>query len=218
MLAEEFRLSERTVFRDLDSLRDRGYPIEGERGRGGGLRLHPNWGLSRVLLSREEGVAALLSLALAEQLGFPLLGDGLRQARRRLLDAFPAGERRRMRPLRERIVIGPAASPAVAARYASPGGAALRTLQQAFLSEQLVTADYTAENGRTQRRTFEPHVLAINWPAWYLLVQDHLRNAPRTFRLDRLANVSLERVSFRAHPAPLVQALLRDSGLPFRSL
>ncbi|MCA2994710.1 helix-turn-helix domain-containing protein, partial [Gemmatimonas sp.] len=46
-LAEEFGLSERTVFRDLESLRDRGYPIEGERGRGGGLRLHPNWGLGR---------------------------------------------------------------------------------------------------------------------------------------------------------------------------
>ncbi|MFN5201075.1 MAG: helix-turn-helix transcriptional regulator [Gemmatimonas sp.] len=217
-LAEEFGLSERTVFRDLESLRDRGYPIEGERGRGGGLRLHPNWGLGRVLLSREEGLAALLSLALAEQLGFPLLGDGLRQARRRLLDAFPAGERRRMRPLRDRIVIGPPASPSVAASYASPSGTALRTLQQAFLAEQVVTADYTAENGRTLRRTFEPHVLAINWPVWYLLVHDGLRNAPRTFRIDRLANIVAGRAHFRAHPAPLVQALLRDSGHSFRAL
>ena len=217
-LADEFGLSERTVFRDLEALRERGYPIEGEPGRGGGLRLHPNFGLGRVLLSREEGLAALLSLALAEQLGFPLLGDGIRQARRRLLDAFPAAERRRMRPLRERIVIGSTASSAVAASYVPPTNAALRPLQRAFLDERVVTADYTAENGRTLRRTFEPHVLAINWPAWYLLAYDRLRSAPRTFRIDRLANITIERERFRAHPAPLVGALLRDSGQPFRAL
>lgn len=217
-LADEFGLSERTVFRDLESLRERGYPIEGAPGRGGGLRLHPNWGLGRILLSRDEGLAALLSLTLAEHLGFPLLGDGIRQAKRRLLDAFPAGERRRMRPLRERIVIGLPASAAVAASYATPASAALRPLQRAFLDERVVTADYTTENGRNLRRTFEPHVLAINWPAWYLLVHDRLRGAARTFRIDRLSNIAVERESFRAHPVPLVNALLEQSGQPFRAL
>src|SRR3712207_4657799 len=71
-LARELGVSVRSVFRDVEALRERGYPIESARGRGGGLRLHPNWGLGRVLLSRDEALCALLGLAVAEKLGFPM--------------------------------------------------------------------------------------------------------------------------------------------------
>src|ERR687889_514744 len=71
-LARELGVSTRSVFRDLDALRERGYPVESARGRGGGLRLHPNWGLGRVLLSRDEALCALLGLAVAEKLRFPM--------------------------------------------------------------------------------------------------------------------------------------------------
>src|SRR5919107_3459603 len=111
-LARELGVSTRSVFRDLDALRERGYPIDSARGRGGGLRLHPNWGLGRVLLSRDEALCTLLALAISEKLGFPMFGPEVGRARRRIADAFPAAERRRIAPLRERIFIGQAASPA----------------------------------------------------------------------------------------------------------
>ncbi len=44
VLADEFGISARTLFRDLAILRDRGLPVEADRGRGGGVRLHPVWG------------------------------------------------------------------------------------------------------------------------------------------------------------------------------
>jgi predicted DNA-binding transcriptional regulator YafY len=50
-LAERVGSSTRSVFRDLAVLRERGYPIESSRGRGGGLRLHPLRGLGRVPFS-----------------------------------------------------------------------------------------------------------------------------------------------------------------------
>lgn len=71
-LARELGVSARSVFRDLDHLRERGYPIEADRGRGGGVRLHSSWGLGKVLLSSEEALCTLLSLAISERLSFPM--------------------------------------------------------------------------------------------------------------------------------------------------
>lgn len=211
-LARELGLSVRTVFRDLERLRERGYPIEAERGRGGGLRLHPHWGLGRVLLSRDEALCTLLGLAVAERLGFPMFAGDLARARRRIVDAFPAVERRRLAPLRERVFIGPPASPAVRLGYEQPTGAATRALQAAFVEERVVVATYAREDGASSTRRLEPHALVINWPAWYLLAFDHSRGEPRTFRLDRFASVEIEAATFRPRARELVQAALGGSG------
>src|SRR5215207_4657926 len=132
-LANELDMSMRSVFRDLSALRDRGLPVESSRGRGGGMRLQHNWGLGRVLLSREEALCALLGLAIAEKLGFPLFAAEVTRARRKLADAFPTVERRRLAPLRERIFVGQPASSAVRASYREPDSALMRPLQAAFV-------------------------------------------------------------------------------------
>ena len=209
-LADEFGVSVRSVFRDLDRLREHGYPVEAARGRGGGLRLRGNWGLGRVLLAREEALCTLLGLAIAERLGFPMFAADVARARRRIADAFPPAERKRIAPLRERIFVGPPASAAVRGGYAEPKGAAMRRLQAAFVEERVVTAEYEREDGQRTQRRLEPHALVINWPAWYLLAHDPLRGEPRTFRLDRFASVEPEAARFRPRP----QELLGRMGTP----
>jgi predicted DNA-binding transcriptional regulator YafY len=72
-LAAELGVSVRTVARDLAVLRDMGMPIEGDRGRGGGVRLEPGWYLGRVHLNESEALGLLLSRAIAEKVGSPLL-------------------------------------------------------------------------------------------------------------------------------------------------
>ncbi len=206
-LARQLRTSTRSVFRDLAYLRDRGYPIESSRGRGGGLRLHPNWGLGRVLLSAEEALAALLSLAIAERLGLPMFSADLSRARRKVVDAFPPLERRRLTPLRERILVGPPASRAVRESYQPPVPAAAHRLQAAFVREHVISGEYTKQNGERTRRRVEPHAILINWPAWYLLGHDFLRGEPRTFRLDRFVSVEEEPMTFRPRPQILVAAI-----------
>jgi predicted DNA-binding transcriptional regulator YafY len=211
-LADDLGVSVRSVFRDLDRLRDRGYPIETARGRGGGLRLRGNWGLGKVLLSREEALCALLGLAIAERLGFPMFAAEVGRARRKLVDAFPTSERRRIAPLRERILIGAPASPAVRGVYAEPAGTPMRRLQAAFVEERVVTAAYIREDGQASVRRLEPHVLVINWPAWYLMAHDHLRGEPRTFRLDRFTAVDVEPETFRPRPRTIARELLEGVG------
>ena len=211
-LARDLGVSERSVFRDLDTLRERGYPIESSRGRGGGLRLHANWGIGRVLLSREEALCTLLALAIAERVGFPMFRGDVARARRRIADAFPAGERKRLAPLRERIFVGQPASPAVRASYREPAIEVLRPLQSAFVDERLVAASYVREDGRREERLLEPHAILINWPAWYLLAHDRTRDATRTFRLDRFVSARYLSDAFRSRARELVEATLSGSG------
>jgi predicted DNA-binding transcriptional regulator YafY len=213
VLARELDVSVRSVFRDLDHLRERGYPIEADRGRGGGVRLHASWGLGKVLLSSEEALCTLLSLAISEKLSFPMFAADVSRARKKIVDAFPTSERRRIAPLRERVFIGRPASAAVGTSYCVPDAASMRRLQVAFVREVTVRADYTKENGESSNRRLEPHAMLIHWPAWYLLCFDHMRGEPRTFRFDRFRDVEIEDESpFKPRPRDLAATLLCEGA------
>src|SRR5919108_1253363 len=210
-LASELQVSARSVFRDLDHLRERGYPIEADRGRGGGVRLHASWGLGKVLLSSEEALCTLLSLAISEKLSFPMFSTEVSRARKKIVDAFPSSERKKIAPLRERIFVGRPASMKVRGSYVSPDAGVMRRLQVAFVREAIVRADYIKETGELSTRRLEPHAMLINWPAWYLLGFDHLRGEARTFRFDRFRTVDVEEHSvFRARPREIATALPRE--------
>ena len=214
-LATELSVSIRSIFRDLDRLRERGYPVEADRGRGGGVRLAPNWGLGRVLLSTEEGLCTLLALAISEKLSFPMFAPEISRARRKIVDAFPASDRRKLAPLRERILVGAPLSSSKESSYGTPSTAAMRLLQLSFVREMAFRADYIKENGEQSTRRLEPHVMLIKWPAWYLLCFDHGRGAPRAFRFDRFRNVELEdgaTGAFRARPRQIIAEMLGPGG------
>lgn len=205
-LADALGASLRTIFRDLHQLRERGYPVEASRGRGGGLRLAPRWGLGRVLLSREEALGTLVALAIAERLDQPMFAEDVARARRRIVDAFPAAERRRLGPLRERVIVGAPASAAVAASYRPPARAPLRAVQAAFVDARQLQVAYVRADGGDSHRRVEPHALLINWPAWYLLAFDHHRGAPRTLRLDRIREATVLAIPFTPRPRDLLAA------------
>jgi predicted DNA-binding transcriptional regulator YafY len=207
-LADALGVSVRSVFRDLDQLRERGIPIESSRGRGGGLRVPARWGLGAVLLSRDEALCALLALAVSEKLGFPIFAAEVSRTRRKISDAFPEHERRRIAPLRERIFVGANASAAVRASYGTPDSAAIRRLHAAFVELRVVEIGYRNERGEVSRRRLEPHALVINWPAWYLVAHDRGRDAARTFRLDRVLAVEVASETFIARARDVARELL----------
>jgi predicted DNA-binding transcriptional regulator YafY len=219
VLAHELGVSVRSVFRDIDHLRDRGYPIEADRGRGGGIRLHASWGLGKVLLSSEEALCVLLSLAISEKLGFPIFATEVSRARKKIVDAFPSSERKRLAPLRERIFVARQASDFVRASYRVPDRVASRRLQAAFVGTMIVSAGYEKADGTRLVRRMEPHALLISWPAWYVLAFDHTRSAPRTFRFDRFYSVDTGTPTpFRPRPREIASALLGDTGLPLATV
>jgi predicted DNA-binding transcriptional regulator YafY len=133
------------------------------------------------------------------------------RARKKIVDAFPTSERRKIGPLRERIFIGRPASARVGSTYATPDPTVMRRLQVAFVRESVVRADYVKETGESSSRRLEPHAIVINWPAWYLLSFDYLRGEPRTFRFDRFKVIELEEHSvFRPRPREIAAAMLGE--------
>ncbi|SMP11134.1 helix-turn-helix transcriptional regulator [Shimia sagamensis] len=191
-LAQTHGVSRRTIARDLEIMRAQGLPIEAERGRGGGVRMDVNWGVGRLNLSYAESVDLLISLAVAEQMNSPLFLAQMGSIRRQLIASFSREKRRAVEGIKKRILIAEQASLPVQTSMGKPKPRVVQTLHQAFLNQKLVEIDYVREDGTKSKRTIAPHYLLLCSPVWYVLAWDHLRDAPRTFRCDRIQKATEE--------------------------
>ncbi|WP_163992813.1 helix-turn-helix transcriptional regulator [Pyxidicoccus caerfyrddinensis] len=207
-LAEELGVCVRTIRRDLSRLAARGVPIESDAGRGGGVRVPPRTGLGRVQLDAREVLDLMLALALAEQLGSPLMLSTVKGLRQKLSASFPPEERSRVSGLRRRILVGPS-SRNVTATWKAPSAAVLRPIQDSFFEQRALELTYRANDVSTVR-VVEPHYLLLSWPAWFLLVWDHLRGAVRMLRVDRIESARLTGSTFRVRSSESMLATLGD--------
>lgn len=211
-LAADLGVSLRTLRRDLDLLRDAGVPIESDRGRGGGLRLHRNWALGRLHLSAPEAIDLLLSIAIAERMNSPVLLQQLNAVRRKIVAAFAETHQRQIRLLRKRILIGRPASDHVVASYTPTQRRGLSAVAEAFFEMRCVRIEYVDRRGRLTTREVEPHYLFLNLPVWYVLAWDRLRGAVRHFRVDRMRSVAPLDATFRlADPTPFLAEVEQGS-------
>jgi predicted DNA-binding transcriptional regulator YafY len=202
-LAEELGVSVRTLQRDLAVLRDLGTPIEGARGRGGGLRLERGWSLGRVHLNESEALGLLLSLTIAAKVGSPLLLNDLRSITRKISAAFAPAQGRRILALRRRILVGQNASTTVLTTYSPPPPTITRSILEAFTYQRTAAIRYQDMTGAVTDRDIELQYLYYNIPVWYALAWDHLRDDVRFFRVDRIRQVRVLPTQFRLRPADL---------------
>ena len=207
-IALEFGVSVRTINRDIEILRQRGLPIEGERGRGGGLRLDLHWGVGRVNLSYGEAVDLLISLAIAEQMKSPLFLARLAPIRRKIEASFSPSTRDLVKSLRSRILIGVTASIFVQSGFAPPTAQVVKSLHSAFLFTQRIKIVYRTASGEQTAREIEPHYLLLSYPVWYILAWDHLRQAVRSFRYDRMVSATLAGGNFKLLPIKRFESAL----------
>lgn len=199
-IAAEMGVSVRTLNRDIAILRERGLPIEADRGRGGGVRLHWRWGIGRMTLSYREAVDLLVSLAVVEQMKSPILMANLAPVRRKVMASFSPSDRHRVQKLKSRILIGTTASVAVQGNYVPPPTGPMERFHEAFLLMRVAEIDYRDDKGAKTRRRIEPHFLLLNYPIWYALCWDRLRQDIRTFRCDRMRSVTLVEETFKMRP------------------
>ncbi|MBN8228762.1 WYL domain-containing protein [Corallococcus macrosporus] len=208
-LAAELGVSLRTLRRDMARLAARGVPIEAERGRGGGVRVPARMGLGRLQLNHREALDLLLALAIGERMRSPLLLSSLKGLRQKIAMAFPPEERSRINRLRRRILHGPLASQRVSDTWENPRPAVLGLVQDGFFEQRAIEVVYRSARERTTR-VVEPHYLMLAWPAWYLLVWDHFREAIRILRLDRIESARLTDRTFQLREADAMLLVARD--------
>jgi len=155
----------------------------------------------------------LLALAIGERIRSPLLLSSLKGLRQKIAVAFPPEERLRVSRLRRRILHAPPASRRITESLTSARPSVLGPVQDGFFEQRAIEIEYGTARERTSR-VVEPHYLLLAWPAWYLLVWDHLRNAIRTLRLDRIESARLTDRTFQLRDADAMMLVARDLFAP----
>ncbi|WP_258347838.1 helix-turn-helix transcriptional regulator [Saccharopolyspora gregorii] len=179
LLAERLDVSPRTVRRDVDRLRELGYPIAASKGPDGGYRLGAGSELPPLLFDDDQAVALTLALQLAGT-----SGAGLEEAAQRALhtirQVLPARLRHRVDTVRVTAV------PQPEARVRVERGV-LVALSAAVHAREELRFDYLHPRREGPPRRVQPHHL-ITWGGrWYLVAWDLDRADWRTFRADRIA-------------------------------
>jgi predicted DNA-binding transcriptional regulator YafY len=185
-LASELGVSRRTLLRDLGTLRERGMPITGEAGRGGGIRLDDR-GVSTVHFSLTEIVAIWLGARLSRATSDLPWGDAANSGMAKLLACLPASKARALRTLCRRVIVGQPASANVRAGAGAAPRELLSLFEETFSQGLGLGFQYTDQAGRRSTRRIEPHGLLVEPPVWYILARDVDKAEPRMFRMDRVA-------------------------------
>lgn len=180
-LCERLEVDGRTVRRDVDRLRELGYPIQASAGVGGGYQLGAGASMPPLLLDDDEAVAmavalrsATASVARIEQTALGLLG--------KLDQLMPARLRRRISALYSVTV-------SLAQDEPGPDVDTLTELAGACRDRQTIELEYQDRGGRASRRTIEPLRLVSSGRRWYLLAWDRSREDWRLFRADRIQSL-----------------------------
>ena len=189
VLAERLDVSPRTVRRDVDRLRELGYPIAATKGPDGGYRLDAGAHLPPLLFDDEQAVALALALQMATADG-AAVGEAASRALATVRQVMPSRLRHRIDSLQVTAM--------------RPGGgqtpdvdpAVLVALADTVRAGEVLRFDYAPAYGSARDtdtaadplppRRVEPHHVVSRHGRWYLLAWDLDRNDWRTYRVDRI--------------------------------
>lgn len=177
-LAERLGVTDRTVRRDIERLRDLGYPVNAARGVAG-YELGAGAALPPLLLDDDEAVATVIGLRTAARGAVTGIDDAAMRALVKLEQVLPSRLRHRVAALQSAMVVVPTTGPTVALDTLTQIAAACRDAQR-------LRFDYRTRRGDEGRRTVEPHRLVQTGSRWYLLAWDVDRDDWRIFRVDRM--------------------------------
>ncbi|MCJ1679735.1 YafY family transcriptional regulator [Streptomyces sp. APSN-46.1] len=196
-LAARLGVTPRTVRRDVDRLRELGYPVNASPGTGGGYQLGAGAELPPLLLDDDEAVAVAVGLRTAAGNGVEGIGEASVRALAKLEQVLPGRLRGRVSALNEFTV------PMLRGPQRSTVDASVLTeLASVCRDSELLRFGYRDHEGAVTRRTVEPHRLVCTERRWYLVAWDLEREDWRTFRADRIEPRPPHGPRFVPRPAP----------------
>jgi biotin operon repressor len=191
LLAARLEVSERTVRRDVDRLRELGYDVHAVKGPDGGYRLDAGAELPPLLFDDDQAVAIAVALSAAAAVGAGI-EEGADRALATLRQVLPARLRSRVDALDVTVLprSGPTADPAV-----------LLTVSNAVQERTVLRFAYGTDPAGAPRRA-EPHAVVAASGRWYLVAWDLERDDWRVFRVDRIVPSSHAGAAFVPRQIP----------------
>jgi predicted DNA-binding transcriptional regulator YafY len=196
-IAERFKISLRTVYRDIKTLEQAGVPLFGEAGVGysimDGFRLPP------VMFTREEAAAFLTGEKLMEKFTDPSTGSSYKSAMYKVRAVLRSSEKDMLENIEGRIE--------VIRKYAPPTAASvdgiLQTLLRGISEKKVLHIRYAALHAsQDTERNIEPVGVFFSGGYWHALAYCRLRSDYRDFRTDRVVSILGTEESFvQNHPS-----------------
>ena len=203
-LAGELAVTVRTVRRDVDRLREMGYPVLTSAGHGGGYQLGAGRELPPLLLGAHEAVAVAVGLRLTASSGIEGLDAEALRALAALDRILPSEVRAEVSAVSS--ALGVVARPLPVAR-----AEVLLALATAVRDRRRIRVDYEKPGGERGERRLEPYRVLSVEGRWYLFAWDLVREDWRTFRLDRMHAVHPSTFAITERPTPDIEATVRES-------
>ncbi len=178
-LADRFGVTERTMYRDLDALRDADLPLNAERGPGGGYALDRAYTLPPVNFTpREAALLLTMGRFLTEMRIVPFV-DTLSSALDKVRGALSKTAQRELdSQMKTLSFVGVPAAP-----VSKP---VRQAVERAWFEHQPVTLDYRDANGVPSRRRVRIESVIMDRQLTFLNCFDLDKQEARQFRLDRI--------------------------------
>ena len=184
-LAQRLEVDIRTVRRYMTMLQDMGIPVEADHGRYGGYRLRPGFKLPPLLFTEEEALAVTLGLLAARRLGLAATAPAVEGALAKIERVLPTEVAERISALQDSIGFSQSVG-----RSAPASGDVLLSLSSATRQRLRVHLRYRDRADAESERDFDPYGLVFHYGRWYLVGQDQRSRELRTFRVDRILDVT----------------------------
>ncbi|MFF4491169.1 helix-turn-helix transcriptional regulator [Streptomyces sp. NPDC001544] len=181
-LAERLGVSRRTVRRDVDRLRELGYPVQATMGADGGYRLVAGKAMPPLVLDDEEAVAIAVGLRAGAGHAVAGVDEASVRALAKLEQVLPARLRHRVSTLQAATTL------LTSGDGASIAPETLTVMASTVAGRERLRFAYRAKDGSESRRLTEPYRLVSTGRRWYLVAYDLNRDDWRTFRVDRVSD------------------------------
>ncbi|MFC4056505.1 helix-turn-helix transcriptional regulator [Actinomadura syzygii] len=201
-LADRLGVSVRTLRRDVDRLRDLGYPVEAQRGVDGGYQLAAGAALPPLVIDDEEAVALAVGLQAAAQGSVEGIAESSVRVLAKVVQVMPARLRRQVEALRAMTV--PTGFGGVSGTEVD--ASVLTVIALACRDAERLRFGYTSAGGERTEREAEPYRLVRLGRRWYLVAYDLTRHDWRNFRVDRLSGLDVTGARFRPRELPAADA------------
>ncbi|MFF4834674.1 helix-turn-helix transcriptional regulator [Streptomyces sp. NPDC001315] len=180
-LADRLGVSRRTVRRDIDRLRELGYPVQASKGADGGYRLVAGKAMPPLVLDDEEAVAIAVGLRAGAGHALEGVDEASVRALAKLEQVLPSRLRHRVATLQA------ATTPLTSGDGATIAPETLTVMASTVAGRERLRFAYQAADGTGSRRVTEPYRLVSTGRRWYLVAYDLDREDWRTFRVDRVS-------------------------------
>lgn len=181
-LAEEFEVSTRTIYRDIDRLSMSGIPIYANSGHDGGIEIDSSYILDKTLITREELEGLIQIIDALEDTNY----YDLNLINQKLKSLTSNNETTWMKMNLNKW-----------GDYEDVEQVLFKQIKDAILHNQTIYIEYYNSAGLSKRK-IDPYYLEFKGSAWYVEGYCHKRQATRYFRLSRITQLELLKETYES--------------------